>query len=656
MMDEAKDSAGDASAARPGGQWTEFSADIDRLLDILVHSLYSDRGVFLRELISNAADACDKRRWLSLTESGAKGADRYAIQIRPDRAAGRLVIADNGIGMDRDELGTDLGRLAYSDTRQFMERIEGQADGPSLIGQFGIGFYAVFLVSEWVEVVSRKAGATESWVWASNGRGGFELSPAPERLALAEPGTRVELVLRKQDGGADWTDRAVVRDLVRSYSNHIPIPVEWVEGDETELLNQASALWTRRPAEISEEEYAEFYRHIADLPGAALAHIHAQIEGLQAFDLIIFIPDRPPLDLLQPDHRSRLRLYVRRVFVTGGLDELTPGWLRFLRGVVDSADLPLNVSREALTQLADLPRLRRAITSRVLDLLDRLVRDDTERYEKIWQLFGAVLKEGLYEPGEYRQRILRLARFRTSVGDGWVSLAEYGQRMVAGQEHVYYLIGDDADKLRSSPHIEGAVSRGIEVLLLSDGVDDFWTMAMRFDEIEDVCTDKKVRLASLAQEGVELGHMAGEESKAEDAAQQQDATASRQTDIDALVALWKLDLDGKVRDVVVSKNLTESPVSLLGVQGGLDMRVERVLRAHQHFSGNGERVLEINPRHPAIQALAASLASGSAATKDIGKVGLMFLELARLSVGEKLEDESELVRMVSGILVQAYTS
>ena len=451
-----------------------FQAEVGRLLDIVAHSLYSERSIFLRELISNASDACDRLRFLALTSPElAAGDSQYRVSIAPDAAAHTLTVADNGIGMNREELVANLGTIARSGTSAFLAQTTGDAAKDlSLIGQFGVGFYAAFMVAEKVEVFSRRAGESEGWRWVSDGKGEFAVAPAAD----VERGTRIVLHMRKD--AEEFLDPQRLKTVVARYSDHIALPILLKTGGKEDRLNEAAALWMRPKSEITERQYAEFYRHVSHGLDQPRLTIHWKAEGKIDYTALIFLPGSRPFDLFNPERKHRLKLYVRRVFITDDCADILPGYLRFLQGIVDSEDLPLNISRELLQHNPLLAKIRAALVKRSLAEFGKLAEKDAEAYAGFWTDFGPVLKEGLYEDGEQRETLLKLARFRSTGAEGLTTLADYVGRMKPGQEAIYYITGESVEAAAKSPQLEGFAARGVEVLLLADPVDEFWIPAV----------------------------------------------------------------------------------------------------------------------------------------------------------------------------------
>lgn len=609
-----------------------FQAEVAKLLDIVVHSLYSNREIFLRELVSNAADACDKLRYAALTQPDLiEGQPDFRIRLEPDKEKRVLTVADNGIGMNRDDLVENLGTIARSGTAEFLSRLSGDArKDVTLIGQFGVGFYSAFMVAGRVEVITRKAGETQGWRWASDGQGEFTIAPhdVPER------GTRVVLHLR--DGMDEYLEPATLKRIVKTYSDHIPQPIVLAAEGKEETLNTASALWTRPKGEITEEQYREFYHHVAHAFDDPWLTLHYKAEGAIEYTALLFVPSQKPFDIFHPERRPQVKLYVKRVFITDDCEELLPPYLRFLRGVVDSEDLPLNISRELLQHNPVLAKIRSGLVKRVLGELKKKAEKAPEEYAAFWDNFGAVLKEGLYEDFERRDDLLELARFHTTAGGGPVSLKTYIERMKEGQEAIYTITGDDIEALRRSPQLEGFVARGIEVLLLTDPVDEFWIPAVGSYQ------DKPFR--SVAEAGDEdLDKIKAEDKDAADQPEPAPEGA-----VATLVAAFKQALDGQVKDVRASHRLTESAVCLVADQGEMSLRLERLLRQHQQLQHAQPRILEINPRHPLIKRLAEAVQAKGA--DHVADAAHLLLDQARITEGETLPDPAGFAKRLASAL------
>ena len=614
-----------------------FQAEVSRLLDIVAHSLYSEKEIFLRELISNAADACDRLRHAALTQSGLLGDDStFRIRLKTDLAAKTLTVADNGIGMNRQELIDNLGTIARSGTAAFVQQLESKQEGANLIGQFGVGFYSAFMVAERVEVQSRRAGEAEGWRWTSDGKGAFTIAEdndAPLR------GTRV--VLHLGAGEEEYLDPARLRRIVATYSDHIAVPVvleSKKEDEPDETLNAASALWTRPKSEITEEQYKEFYHHVGHAFDDPWLRLHFKAEGVMEYTCLLFIPSQKPFDLFHPDRKPGVRLYVKRVFIAEDCAELLPPYLRFLRGIVDTEDLPLNVSRELLQNNPRLAKIRAALCKKVLGELKQKAEQAPEDYAKFWETFGPVLKEGLYEDGQQRATLLELARFRSTTRPSWISLADYVKDMQPGQDAIYTISGDDSTALAKSPQLEGFAAKGVEVLLLSDPVDDFW--------LSMVPDYQGKRFKSVTRGGADLEKIGGDDKKTDGKEAEKAADAPG---LDALIAFVKLTLKDQVKDVRVSARLTSSPVCLVADEGDLDMHLERLLKQQRQLDRSSQRILEINPGHALVKALAVQVGKDGAGAVAEDAAWLL-LDQARIIEGEPLPDAPAFSRRLSALV------
>ena len=608
-----------------------FQAEVSRLLEIVAHSLYSEKEIFLRELISNASDACDRLRYAALTEPAlAEGGADYRVVLTPDKTARTLTIADNGIGMSREELIENLGTIARSGTAAFMSQLSGDSrKDMSLIGQFGVGFYSAFMVADRVEVLSRKAGESEGWRWTSDGKGEFTIEPFPD----AERGAKIIVHLR--EGEDEYLDAARLRRIVHTYSDHIGLPIVLKDGGKEETINTASALWTRPRTEITPEQYKEFYHHVGHSFDDPWLTLHNKAEGVLEYINLLFVPSTKPFDLFDPERKSRVKLYVRRVFITDEGTGLLPPYLRFLRGIVDSEDLPLNVSREMLQSNPMAARIRQQLTRRVLTELTKKASEEPDEYAKFWDNFGAVLKEGLYEDREQRDELLALARFRSTGRDGLVSLDEYIAAMRPGQDAIYTIHGDNIEVIKKSPQLEGFRARGVEVLLMTDPIDEFWVPA--------IGTYKEKPFKSATRGGVDLVKITPPEEREEQAGPEAPAKLA------SLIAIFKLALGEAVKDVRSSDRLTDSAVCLVADEGDMDMHLERLLKQHRQLDTASKRILELNPRHKLIERLAASVGEAGA-SDQLSEFAWLLLDQARIVEGEQLPDPSAFARRLATLL------
>jgi molecular chaperone HtpG len=613
-----------------------FQAEVSKILDIVANSLYSEKEVFLRELISNASDACDRLRYAALTQSELTADDPgFRIVIRADSKKKLLSVEDNGIGMNHDELTENLGTIARSGTSAFVQQLGDEpADNVALIGQFGVGFYSVFMVADSVTVTSRKAGEDTAWAWASDGKGEFTISPA-ERGAR---GTTIALHLKK--GEKEFLEPERLRGIVKTYSDHIGLPIVLERDGEEETVNAASALWTRPRKDIGAEQYTEFYRHAGHAFDEPWLTIHNRVEGRIEYTTLLFIPSVKPFDLFDPARKNHLKLYVKRVFITDDCEGLVPPYLRFMRGIVDSEDLPLNISREMMQKNPLLARISKAVVKRVLSELEKKAEKAPEEYAKFWDNFGPVLKEGIYEDEEQRQRLLKLSRFRSTAADGPTSLDDYTGRMREGQEAIYYITGEDADSLAKSPQLEGFAARGVEVLLFADPVDAFWI------NVVESYDDKPLRPANRG--GADLDKIALLEKEGDDETKDQPVEGAA---LGTLVALLKQNLGDAVADVRTSERLTDSAVCLVADDAGMDPHLERLLRQQNQLTAASPRILEINPRHALIRALAAR-AQIKGAVDALADASHLLLDQARIADGEPPADPAAFSRRLAEVMAQ----
>ena len=612
----------DTATANPKTESRTFEADVSRLLHLMVHSVYSDKDVFLRELISNAADACERLRYDAIATPALLADDpkpRITIAIDADKR--ELSIEDNGIGMSHDELTDALGTIARSGTRAFMEKLEAGKGGESatLIGQFGVGFYSAFMVADRVDVVSRRAGSSEAWRWSSDGKGTYTVEPAEVAQAPAR-GTRV--VLHLMEDAKSYTERFNVERIVRANSGHVPVPISIVEkpGAEPAELADGVALWTRPRTEIKPEEYTDFYRTVAGQFDEPALTIHFRAEGRHEFTTLAFVPTAKPFDLYDPGRKSRMKLYVKRVFITADA-EIVPHYLRFVRGIVDSADLPLSLSREMIQTSPILGAIKKSVTGRVLTELEKLAEGNAEAYGKIWDAFGPVLKEGLYEDYERRDQLLGLARFRsTAQSEVRRSLKDYVAALRPNQTAIYYIAGDNLAQIEASPHLEGFRARGVEVLLLSDIVDSLWvTYNPSFD-------GKPFR--SVTQGAADLALIPLTDDKKDETPESNEAVTN-------FIAFVKLTLGDAVSDVRASDRLTDSAVCLIAPEGGPDRSLEKLLAGSGRVVSAAKPILEINPRHDLVTALAALGDSDSSFKEDAAH---LLLDEARVLEGDRPAD------------------
>lgn len=593
-----------------------FNAEISSVLNLMIHALYTNRDIFLRELISNASDACDKLRFESLSNDALlEDTPDLLIDIAFNKAEKTITLSDTGIGMNEAELVENLGTIARSGTREFLANAA-QSGGATaeLIGQFGVGFYSAFMIAERVQVKSRKAGENQAFAWESDGKGQFTITPSDKQ----NRGTEITLFVK--DDAVEYLDKHKLEWIAKSYSDHISFPIFITDAENVRAqVNAASAIWARPKSDITPEQYHEFYRATAHLPGEPFLTLHTHAEGTLEYNSLLFIPGMKPMDLFSPERRARVKLYVKRVFITEDGVDLIPAYLRFLRGVIDSADLPLNISRETLQKNAILNKIRDSITSKILSELKKTAEHDAENYQKFWANFGAVLKEGLCESTSPRDKILEVCRFASSHAQGALtSLDDYKSRMKEGQKEIYYIVADSVEAAAQHPHIEGLLNQGIEVLYLSDHVDDFWTGVTH------------------AYAGVPLTSALRAEH-----ASSADAPDSTQ-ELDALIAHAKTLFAGVVRDVTLTGKLTESACCLGVSDTDMDPRMERFLRENNQLSVRSLKTLQLNPNHPLVQRLSAQEPSDA-----LNDMLWLLLDQARLADGEKIEDMKGFMRRLN---------
>ena len=622
----------------------EFQTEARQLLDLMIHSLYSNKEIFLRELISNASDACDKLRFEALTDAALlEEAPDLAIEVAFDAAARRVTVTDNGVGMSRQEVIDNIGTIAKSGTREFVAQLSGdQTQDAQLIGQFGVGFYSSFIVADRVTLTTRRAGLgpDDAVRWESTGEGEYTID------AVSRDARGTEVTLHLREGEDDLLSGPALRTVVQKYSDHITLPIlmkkEEVPGrqadtgdvETTEKVNQASALWARPKTEISKEQYEEFYKHVAHDFDVPLAHTHARVEGRQEYTLLLYVPRRAPFDLWDREQRHGIKLYVRRVFIMDGARELMPGYLRFVRGLIDSNDLPLNISREILQHSRDVEAIRNAAVKRVLGLLGELADTEPEKYADFWREFGRVLKEGLGEDLGNQERIGKLLRFASThrnTAEQSVSLADYVARMQDGQEQIYYVTADSFAAAQHSPHLEVFRKKGIEVLLLHDRVDE-WVVA-------HLATFEGKPLQSVTKGDLDLGGL----TDGEEEAKQKEET---QQSLKPLVERIGKALGDKAKEVRLTHRLVDSPACLVTEQDGMSANLERVLRAAGQAVPNVPLVLEINPEHPIVTRLKDE--ADDDRFKDWSHI---LFDQAMLAEGGHLDDPAGFVKRLNELLL-----
>lgn len=606
-----------------------FQADVSKMLDIVVNSLYSEKQIFLRELISNASDACDKLKYMALTHPDiARESGEMKIWITPDAERNTLTVADNGIGMNRDDLINHLGTIAKSGTADFVKNASDNGSAVDLIGQFGVGFYSAFMVADKVEILTRRAGEDKAWFWVSNGVDGFEIREAEKKTN----GTEIKLFLKQDE--KNYTDSIYLRQTIRTYSDHINYPIVLCLGKAgEETVNSASALWTRNKAEITPEQYKEFYHHVSKNFDEPWMTLHFKAEGSIEYTGLLYIPGTAPYDLFQPDRKQGLKLYVNRVFISEKVEELLPSYLRFVRGIIDSSDLPLNISREMLQQSPLIAKIRQGTVSRILKELKKRSKD-YEDYKKFWDAFGIAFKEGIYEDFANREEIAGLSRFvSTNDTEKLTSLDDYIGRAQPEQKAIYYITGDDVKTLVNNPQLEAFKEKGLEVLLLTDPIDEFWTQTLG--------TYKTFAVKHVSQADIDLSFKR-EGQKAEEG------------DLKKLTDLLGEMFKNEVGKVTTTDKLTKSPVSLTVEAGQMSIHLERLMRNHQQQTAFAStRILELNPYHPLIIRLAEAMGDEALKPK-VEEVAWLLLDQAKIAEGECISDPSFYSEKMSEYILKSF--
>ncbi len=605
----------------------EFQTEVSQLLKLMINSVYSEKEVFVRELVSNASDACDKLRYLSNTKENVMQDDPdLRVEIEINKKENRISFIDNGIGMNRKDLINNLGTIARSGTAQFLKELsESKTKDLSLIGQFGVGFYSAFMVSSEISVTTRKAGEKKLWIWKSDGESNFSIEENDNLdLLKSNRGTKIDILITKEN--KEYLDKVRVEQIIRKYSDHISIPIYVVDGSEkkdekNEAINSASAIWTRQKNKITKEQYKEFYNHVGQMFDEPWMTSHYKAEGKIEYTVLNFIPSSKPFDLYDPARENRLKLYVKKVFITDNCPELIPPYLRFLRGVIDSEDLPLNISREMLQNNPVVAKIRSALVKRTISDLRKKLSSDRESYESFWNNFGPVIKEGIYEDFDKKDSILEISLFKQSASKKLVTLDEYIEKMPKKQSDIYFMTGDDYNNILNNPSLEGYKSRNINVLILDDPVDSFWTSSTpQF---------KEKSFKSVTKGLDDLGKIDGKKK---------DDTSKDNKSVDPLVAVLKEQLKDKVKDVRISSRLTDSAVCLIGDENAMDPQLEKILQQHNQLNQEmSMKILEINPDHKLIKKL-SKMVKQKDGISDIKRIALMLFEQSKILDGEKPAD------------------
>ena len=612
----------------PKSEKLEFQTEVSQLLKLMINSVYSEKEVFVRELVSNASDACDKLRYLSNTkEKLIKDDPNFKIQITINKKNNLITISDNGIGMNKKDLVSNLGTIARSGTAHFLKELsESKTKDLSLIGQFGVGFYSAFMVASQTKVTTRKAGENKLWIWTSDGESSFTIEESEDsNLLESNRGTSIELTLTKES--KEYLDKDRIENIIKRYSDHISIPIYVSDGSEKkdekiDSVNSASAIWTRPKNKITEEQYKEFYNHAGQMFDDPWMTSHYKAEGKIEYSVLNFIPSTKPFDLYDPARENRLKLYVKRVFITDNCPELIPPYLRFLRGIIDSEDLPLNISREMLQNNPVVTKIRSSLVKRTISDLKKKIDKDRESYEKFWENFGPVLKEGIYEDFERKDSILEISLFKNSKSKKLITLNEYIESMGKKQKDIYFMTGDSYENIINNPSLEGYKSRDINVLILDDPVDSFWTSSTP--------SYQEKSFKSVTRGMDDLNKIDGE--KKDD---------KNEKSVEPLINLLKEKLKEKVKDVRVSSRLTDSPVCLVSDEGAMDPQLEKILQQHNQLNqGLSLKVMEINPQHKLIKKL-AKMSKDKASISEVENISILLYEQSKILDGEKPSDPVE---------------
>ena len=623
----------------------KFEADTGKILDIVINSLYSEREIFLRELVSNASDALDKRKYLGLTDKKINNSsDVSEIKIEVNNKEKILTISDNGIGMNEEDLKSSLGTIARSGTKAFLEQVAGNTKDKksdmSMIGQFGVGFYASFMVADSVEVVSKKAGEEQAWKWSSDGKTGFDLVKTDKEAA----GTSITLKLKKD--AKEFLDETRLQFVVRKYSDHISYPVKLLEIDkkdaEEKTLNEASALWTRPSKDITEEQYQEFFSHIGAGFGKPLLTMHNNTEGTISYTNLICIPSTRPFDLFNPDRKSSLKLYINRVFITDKCDALVPSYLRFIKGLVDTQDIDLNVSREMLQNNPAVSKISKSLVGKVLRELKKVSEKNVDGYKNFWKEYGAVLKEGLYEDAERKETLLDLCRFSTNENDEIMSLSSYLEKMPENQKDIYYISAETRSQALASPHLEGFKSKNIPVLIMIDAIDQFW--------LPMIGSFKDKKFTSITQGQINLDDL--DEKNKDKKSDSKDQKEKQDKEFVDLIAQMKVVLGEQVKDIRLSSKLTDSPVCLVADDGDMDIAMEQLMAQRDTNYKGAPRILEINGDHSLIKNM-KSLLSKKENNDLVSDAGTLLFEQARLLEGKMPADPAQFSKIMNQFLIKA---
>ncbi|MBP9791940.1 MAG: molecular chaperone HtpG [Rickettsiales bacterium] len=618
----------------------KFNAEIDKVLHLMIHSLYTNKDIFLRELISNASDACDKLRYESNKTPNLLSDKPFKISITADKKNKSLSIEDNGIGMNREELIQNLGTIASSGTQKFLETITGNKEKDlQLIGQFGVGFYSAFMIADQVVVETKKAGEKETWLWTSKGNGEFSIS---KRDQEREVGTKITLHIK--DSELEFLDSFKINHIIRTYSDHVSIPIEFVDLEkekEAEVINSSAALWLKPRSEISEDEYNQFYKKTSFAGDTPWMILHNKNEGALEYINLLFIPSNKTFDLFHPDRKRSVKLYIKRVFINDDGIDIIPQYLRFLRGIVDSEDLPLNINRETLQHNNILNQIKQSITSRVLNELEKKLKNDFDSYIDFWKNFGAVLKEGLCERLQSAEKLMNICLFKSMMHGKFITLDEYIKNMPDGQKDIYYITGDEG-QIENSPQLEGFKNKEIDVLLLTDPVDDFW--------VNNISTHHDKQLKSVTRSDIDIQHIGTSSKNESDTDNSQNKDTPEQDRM--LLDYFKNILGDVVKNVKISKKLTNTPVCLVSDEGSMDIRMERFLIEQKQLNKASAKVLEINNEHPIICSISEKIKNNSTTSHTDEVIRLLF-DQACIIENEPVANASDFSKRLNTLITGA---
>lgn len=609
-----------------------FQAEVSKLLDLVANSLYSEREIFLRELISNSADACEKLRYEALSKKNILGEDReFHINIRVSKKKKIIEIEDNGIGMSRQDLIDNLGTIARSGTGKFIEAMKLKKNNDvSAIGQFGVGFYSSYMVANTVDVHSKNAEINESFLWSSNGKDNYTIEPLDKKSR----GTFITLKIKKD--AEEFLDSFRLKSIITKYSNYIPFPIYLNDLDnkeKEEKVNEGNPLWLKDKKDIKPEDYKQFYNNISFNFDEPLKTIHYSAEGVINYKALLYFPTNQPMDLFQQDRKNKIKLYVQKIFITDDCDEIIPNWLRFVPGVIDSQDISLNISREMLQNNPIITKIKKGITNKILNELTTLSNKENETYLKFWNNFGAVIKEGLYEFNDHHDKILNLLRFQTSESDNYISLDEYLKKMKSNQKEIYYFANTDKEHIKNSPQLEAFTANNISVLFMTDAVDEFWLQNIQKYNEKDFrsITKGKVDLSKLKK----------------DKKDKDNSNKKNISKINDLINILKHELKEKISDVLISDRLTKSPILLVADESSMDINMEKLMKMHNKSTPDSKKILEINPEHPMILKIAESLT-----TVDHKKISNLLLDQANILDGNILSNPSSYIESLTDLFIK----